>query len=171
MTPRPADAPAPDSPPALLPATSAPAGLSAPSAFPEPPQSHVDAGRNGEAAALTYLLRRGYALRDRNIRFGRGELDLVMDAPDGTLVFVEVKTSRQDRAGDPAGWVTPRKQLQIARVAQGYCLERGLLSDPCIRPMRFDVIAVDLTLPGERGVRHIPHAFIPDGAAYWRTWG
>jgi putative endonuclease len=133
--------------------------------------NHIEAGRNGEVVALTYLLRQDYTLRDRNIRFGRGELDLVMDAPDGTLVFVEVKTARQDRAGDPAGWVTPRKQLQIARMAQGYCLERALITGTNNeRAMRFDVVAVDLTLPDLSGVRHIENAFIPDGRAYWRTW-
>jgi putative endonuclease len=129
-------------------------------------QSHTDAGRNGEAVALAWLLQHGYVLRDRNVRFGRGELDLVMEAPEGDLAFIEVKTSRQDRAGDPAAWVTPRKQLQIQRVAQGYCLARGIAD----RPMRFDVVAVDLTFPGDHGVRHIPHAFLPDGKAYWRTW-
>lgn len=133
-------------------------------------ENHIETGRNGEAVALTYLLKRGYVLRDRNVRFGRGELDLVMDAPDGDLVFVEVKTSRQDRAGDPLAWVTPRKQTQIARVAQGYCLQRGLLSGNCDRPMRFDVIAVDLALRGDAAVRHIPHAFIPDGSVYFRSW-
>lgn len=132
--------------------------------------NHIEAGRNGEAVALTYLLKHGYVLRDRNVRFGRGELDLVMDAPDGDLVFVEVKTSRQDRAGDPLAWVTPRKQLQIARVAQGYCLQRGLLSGTCDRPMRFDVVAVDLSIRGDDAVRHIPHAFIPDGSVYFRSW-
>jgi putative endonuclease len=135
-------------------------------------ENHIETGRNGEAVALTYLLRLGYVLRDRNVRFGRGELDLVMDAPEGDLVFIEVKTSRQDRAGDPAAWVTPRKQLQIARVAQGYCLQRGLLSGTCDRPMRFDVVAVewDPRAPDGANVRHIPHAFIPDGAVYFRTW-
>jgi putative endonuclease len=128
-------------------------------------ENHIEAGRNGEAVALAYLLRLGYVLRDRNVRFGRGELDLVMEAPDGDLVFVEVKTSRQDRAGDPLAWVTPRKQLQIARVAQGYCLQRSIGD----RAMRFDVVAVDWG-PGGAIVRHIPHAFIPDGAAYWRSW-
>jgi putative endonuclease len=130
------------------------------------PDNHIEAGRNGEAVALTWLLRRGYVLRDRNVRFGRGELDLVMEAPEGDLAFIEVKTSRQDRAGDPAAWVTPRKQLQIQRVAQGYCLARGIGD----RPMRFDVVAVDLTLPDDQGIRHIPHAFLPDGKSYWRTW-
>jgi putative endonuclease len=133
---------------------------------PKTSENHIDAGRSGEAVALAWLLKHGYVLRDRNVRFGRGELDLVMEAPEGDLAFIEVKTSRQDRAGDPAAWVTPRKQLQIQRVAQGYCLARGIAD----RPMRFDVVAVDLALPSDQGVRHIPHAFLPDGKAYWRSW-
>lgn len=141
----------------------------APQAGPESRKTfanHIEAGRNGEAVALAWLLKQGFVLRDRNVRFGRGELDLVMETPEGDLAFIEVKTSRQDRAGDPAAWVTPRKQLQVQRVAQGYCLTRGIDD----RPMRFDVVAVDLTLPDDQGVRHIPHAFLPDGKAYWRTW-
>lgn len=141
------------------------AAPASPSESPKTFPNHIDAGRSGEAAALAHLLRLGYVLRDRNVRFGRGELDLVMDAPEGDLVFIEVKTSRQDRAGDPAAWVTPRKQLQIARVAQGYCLQRGIAE----RPMRFDVVAVEW-LPRGPEVRHIRHAFLPDGKAYWRSW-
>jgi putative endonuclease len=156
---------------ALTPALTPQFTSNAEAATARPPENHIEAGRNGEELALTYLLKRGFTLRDRNIRFGRGELDLVMDAPDGAIVFIEVKTSRQDRAGDPAAWVTPRKQLQIARVAQGYCLERGLITGTNHdREMRFDVVAVDRTLPDLTGVRHIPNAFIPDGRAYWRSW-
>jgi hypothetical protein len=36
--------------------------------------------------------------------------------------------------------------------------------------MRFDVIAVDLAVRGEDAVRHIPHAFIPVGSVYFRSW-
>ncbi len=131
---------------------------------PENPQereNHIEAGRKGETAALAYLLSQGYALLDRNWRFGRGELDLVMEAPDGDLVFVEVKTRRQHHAGDPLGWITPRKQAQIRRVARGYCLRHDIGD----RPMRFDAVGVDLT--GREAlpiVTHVPHAFIPEGA-------
>lgn len=128
-------------------------------------ENHLDVGRRGEAAALSYLLARGYRLRDRNARFGRGELDLVMDAPDGDLVFVEVKTARGEEAGDPAGWVHGRKQLQLRRVAQGYCLQRGLER----RAMRFDVVAVEFGADGDAPkVRHLTNAFLPDLRRYWR---
>ena len=129
-------------------------------------ENHIDAGRRGESLALDYLLRLGFRLRHRNFRFRRGELDLVMEAPDGDLVFVEVKSSRQDTAGDPAGWVTAKKQRQIQKVARDYCVLHGELD----RSMRFDVVTVELT-PGFSGhaeVRHIPNAFLPEAEGYFR---
>jgi putative endonuclease len=128
-------------------------------------ENHINAGRRGEALALDHLLRLGYRLRHRNFRFHRGELDLVMEAPDGDLVFVEVKSSRQDVAGDPAGWVTPRKQRQIQKVARDYCLLHGELE----RSMRFDVVTVELDFmsPGSANIRHIPNAFLPETGGYY----
>ncbi|MCD6023925.1 MAG: hypothetical protein K0Q91_841 [Fibrobacteria bacterium] len=125
---------------------------------------HIGAGRRGEAAALDYLLQRGYRLRDRNYRFGRGELDLVMESPAGDLVFIEVKSSRGAHAGDPLAWVHGRKQLQIQRIAQGYCLAKGIPD----RPMRFDVIAVewDPKAPEQVRIRHVEQAFMPEGRGY-----
>jgi putative endonuclease len=112
--------------------------------------------------ALEYLLTRGYVLKHRNFRFGRGEIDLVVESPEGDLVFVEVKSSRGDAAGDPLEWVTPRKRLQLQRVAQGYCLR----FQPGDKPMRFDVVAVELAPAAE--IRHIPHAFLPELSGYSR---
>jgi putative endonuclease len=127
---------------------------------------HIGAGRHGEALALEYMVQRGFRLRDRNYRFGRGELDLVMESPEGEWVFIEVKSSRGAHAGDPAGWVNGRKQLQIQRVAQCYCLLKGGGE----RPMRFDVIAVEWNPkdPAAYTLRHIPHAFIPAAQWYFR---
>jgi putative endonuclease len=125
---------------------------------------HIGAGRHGEALALEYLVKQGFRLRDRNYRFGRGELDLVMESPQGELVFVEVKSSRAARAGDPLAWVHGRKQWQLQRIAQGYCLAKGIAD----RPMRFDVVGVEWNpeKPDEVRIRHVPGAFIPDGRGY-----
>jgi putative endonuclease len=127
---------------------------------------HIGAGRRGEASALEYLVQKGYTLRDRNYRFGRGELDLVMESPEGDLVFIEVKSSRGAHAGDPLAWVHGRKQRQIQRIAQGYCIVKGIGE----RSMRFDVVSVqwDPKTPDDVSIRHIPHAFIPEGRWYYR---
>jgi putative endonuclease len=136
------------------------------SEFLEHRPDHIGAGRRGEAAALEYLVKRGYTLRDRNYRFGRGELDLVMVAPTGEIVFIEVKTSRGERAGDPLEWVHGRKQHQIQRIAQGYALVKELGD----RPMRFDVVAVEWNpqTPDDVRIRHVPKAFMPEMRGYYR---
>jgi len=127
---------------------------------------HIALGRSGEDTALAWLLARAYRLVERNYRFGRhGELDLIVEATDGDLVFVEVKTGGSDAAGDPLGWIHGRKQHKIQRIAQAFCVERGI--DPN-RSMRFDAIAVTTGADGTPTVVHVPHAFLPDGKGYWR---
>ena len=137
---------------------------------PPPARDHrLPLGKSGEDVALTWLLARGYRLLERNYRFGRhGELDLVVTAPDGDLVFVEVKTGLSDAAGDPLSWVNGRKQHKIQRIAQAWCLERGIDMN---RPMRFDAVAVHAAPNDEPVVVHVPHAFLPDGGGYWRGGG
>lgn len=143
---------------------------SSPSPSPRVPPSgdgrHIALGRSGEDTALAWLLARGYRLVERNYRFGRhGELDLVMEAPEGDLAFIEVKTGASDAAGDPLGWIHGRKQHKIQRIAQAFCVERGIPED---RPMRFDAVGVTAGPDGKPVVVHVPHAFVPEGKGYWR---
>lgn len=163
----------PPSLPAARPDRASPQTPAAPSppdpavSVPPASQDHrIPLGRSGEDLALTWLLARGYRLLERNYRFGRhGELDLIMETPDGDLAFVEVKTGLSDAAGDPLGWVNGRKQHKIQRIAQAWCLERGVNMD---RPMRFDAVGVQASTGGDALITHVPHAFLPDGAGYWR---
>ena len=77
-------------------------------------------GDAGEDEALAFLQARGLRLLQRNYRTpgrGGGEIDLIMQSPDGTVVFVEVrKRSRSDFGGAAATakGVVP----QIAHAAQ-----------------------------------------------------
>lgn len=50
----------------------------------------TEKGRKAEERAARHLSRRGYDILGRNIRLGRGELDIVA-RKDGILAFVEVK--------------------------------------------------------------------------------
>lgn len=99
----------------------------------------------------------------RNFRHRRGELDLIVDAPDGTLVFVEVKSNRGGSAGRPLERVDGRKVRRLQRLAQRYCALAGQEH----RDMRFDVVGVDLEADGASGIEHLEAAFLPDGAGYW----
>ena len=91
---------------------------------------------------------RGWQIVARNWRTRRGEIDIV--ARDGEwLVFVEVRTRRANpKGGDPylgrpEDSVTPRKQLQLAQMAEAY-----LFDMPWSGRWRIDVIALELAADG-----------------------
>jgi len=111
-------------------------------------------GRTGEGIALDHLRRKKYKIVETGFHFLRGEIDII--ARDGpTLVFVEVKMRTGTGFGRPEEAVTPAKQRQIRKVAEGYLMVRRLGDVPC----RFDVISIG---PGDRGgttVEHFENAF------------
>ena len=98
------------------------------------------AGDAGEDAALAFLQDQGLRLLVRNYRTpgrGGGEIDLIMRAPDTTLVFVEVRRRRSTTHGGAAASVGRTKQRRIVFAAQHY-LTRLRTLPPC----RFDVLEV-----------------------------
>lgn len=104
-------------------------------------------GDAGEALALAHLQRAGLVLVERNYRVARGprarggEVDLILRERDGTLVFVEVRSRRDDGHGGAAASVGSAKQRRIVLAARHYLMR--LAAPP---PCRFDVVALD----GER---------------------
>jgi putative endonuclease len=101
-------------------------------------------GRAGEALAQRHLEARGLRILARNYRVARGrsrrggEIDLVALAPDGTLVFVEVRVRRGGMGGGAAASVSPAKQARLVYAAQTW-----LATLARVPPCRFDVVAVD----------------------------
>ena len=109
-------------------------------------------GRRGEDAAKAMLRQAGWRILDRNWRQVRLELDLVCD--DGTdLVFVEVRTRKEQGMVSPAESVTSDKQRSLIKAARAYMVAHNSWERSC----RFDVICIvaDDTLHLE----HIRHAF------------
>jgi putative endonuclease len=100
---------------------------------------------------VAYLLSQGYTLVMRNFQRKRGELDLIVEAPDKTLVFVEVKSSRSNGCGHPFYWIDRAKQKQVIRMARLYCAENKCTNRAC----RFDAIAVV-----NDKVEHLRNAFL-----------
>ena len=98
-------------------------------------------GTAAEDAALAHLLRAGLTLLERNYRTpgrGGGEIDLVMRAPGGTLVFVEVRARGSATHGGAAASVGANKQRRIVLAARHYLMRHK--SPPACR---FDVVAID----------------------------
>ena len=115
---------------------------------------HPDLGQRGEAAALLFLLSRGFDVVGRNVRVGTGELDIVA-YDSGTLVFVEVKTRSRGDAYAPQMAVHRRKEEQVARLAEAFCHRYGLETVP----LRFDVVAVTLEAGKPEKIEHFKAAF------------
>ena len=84
-----------------------------------------DVGDAGEAQALAHLLGRGLTLVERNYRVARGpnarggEVDLILREPDGTLVFVEVRTRRNASHGGGSSGRTAFGDGSSSRTAFG----------------------------------------------------
>ena len=56
----------------------------------------AEIGRRGEDVAVAFLEAKGYRILDRNVRWGREEVDIVAFEPTprddgGMIVFIEVK--------------------------------------------------------------------------------
>jgi putative endonuclease len=108
---------------------------------PPPGRSTKQIGDAAEDAALAHLQRQGLRLVARNYRTpgrGGGEVDLIMQTPDGTTVFVEVRSRADARHGGAAASVGFVKQRRIVFAARHY-LVRQKRTPPC----RFDVVVVE----------------------------
>lgn len=101
---------------------------------------HNELGRKGEEAACFYLMERDIRLLERNWRFHHLEVDIIAEEY-GEIIFIEVKSRRNEKFADAAAAVDKQKQLFLVRAAQAYLGKHGLTD----APYRFDII----TLVGE----------------------
>ena len=120
-----------------------------------PPRTKL-LGDWGEQLAADHLVASGLEILDRNWRCVEGELDLVAREPDGTVVFVEVKTRSGLAFGAPAEAVGRAKARKLRALACRWLLENR---PPGATELRFDVIGV-VRLPGlPPEITHLRAAF------------
>ncbi len=117
-------------------------------------QAAHDLGKSGEAIALNYLKNNKYKIIAKSFRLFRGEVDIIA-SDQKTLVFVEVKTRKSTDYGFPEESVTPSKQRQIRKIAQGFLAKNNLQDVEC----RFDVISLSFDEKEGYSIRHIKNAF------------
>ena len=112
-------------------------------------------GRFGEAAAASYLEARGWTILARNLRWGRGEVDLVAFR-GRILAFVEVKCRSGTAFGHPLEAVSPAKRAEITKVARAWL---GQMKLPAGTMVRFDAVGVTLLPAGPPDLLHVPDAW------------
>lgn len=112
-------------------------------------------GNAAEDAALAHLRAAGLQLLERNYRTpgrGGGEIDLICQTPDGTVVFVEVRSRTSSAFGGAAASISATKRRRIVFAARHWWQLHG-----GNRPSRFDVV----TVQGPQ-VQWLPAAFDAD---------
>jgi putative endonuclease len=112
--------------------------------------------RAEEAVALT-LVRAGWRILGRNVRVGRGELDIVaVDMTGPTIVVVEVRRRGRRDFGLAEETVDWRKR-RVLRRAIARLRDIGELPDGTTIPdasWRFDLVAVEEDRRGALVIRH-----------------
>jgi putative endonuclease len=127
-----------------------------------PPSTRAK-GQRVEAAVALHLERHGHAIVARNVAIGGAELDLVardLDAPEETLVFVEVRSRRDDERGSPLETVDALKQRKLVRGATAWLVAQDLWEKVAVR---FDVVGVTSPSGAEARLEWIRDAFRVDG--------
>jgi putative endonuclease len=114
-------------------------------------------GRWGEKYCHGFLKRKGLRTLTRNFSCKTGEIDLVMVAPDRTIVFVEVRTRADETFGSVESSITAPKKARLLRTAR-YFLATHNIDD---RPLRFDIVTIVLGQKGRPQIRHYQNAFVP----------
>ena len=123
--------------------------------------AHNDLGKRGEQLAADYLKKKGYAILERNWKYGNLELDII--ARNKTdIIFVEVKTRSDDsllRPEEAVGW---QKQRFITVAASHYYQHTRCNLNP-----RFDVISI-VWNEHRCDINHIEDAFPSRGPRRYR---
>ena len=118
-------------------------------------------GAHGEQVAADYLREEGWTIRDRNVEWQIGELDIVAqrtgrlgETPIEIIAFVEVK-SRATPSDIPTELnVTRAKRRRLVKLGKLYLNDRDLHDVSA----RFDIVTVDLTA-SPPDISHYPSAF------------
>ena len=120
--------------------------------------SRANLGQWGERQARLYLEAEGYGIAATNFRCRAGEIDIV--AIEGEeLVFVEVKTWRNDAFGRAEESISPVRAERLVEVAEEFLQSRSAFPYDSETPWRIDLVCVNLDGRGKLlNVNHIRHA-------------
>jgi len=111
-------------------------------------------GKNGEEQARKYFLDNGYTILEKNWRYIKAEIDLIVQNQE-FIVFVEVKTRSTSDFGAPESFVTKSQQKLIINAAHNYIEKNDIDLEA-----RFDILSV-VKSENEFKLTHLEDAFSP----------
>lgn len=119
------------------------------------PESTKSIGTKGEQLAADFLSAKGYRIVQRNYFAFKVEIDLIaLDESTNQIVFIEVKTLRNDFFQQPYEEVNLKKQRNIIKAADTYLRRHDIDKEA-----RFDVVSIVLKPDSEPEINHIISAF------------
>ena len=114
-------------------------------------------GKNGEDMVANYLRKNGWSIVKRNYQCRYGEIDIIAENKQ-YIIFVEVKTRKENSMVSALEAVDSAKQQRIMLTAQDYISKAESYLQP-----RFDVAAVTVKEKpdGSKGysLKYIENAF------------
>ena len=114
---------------------------------------HLEIGKMGEQEAVRFLKKKNYKIVDLNFSCKTGEIDIIAYHQD-TIVFVEVKTRKNNAFGTPGQAVNKSKQARLIKTALYYLQSKNKYNEN----IRFDIVEVWFDR-GVKDVNLIPNAF------------
>jgi putative endonuclease len=112
----------------------------------------IKKGKEGETLAAEFLVNKGFEIIERNYRYKRAEIDLIVKK-NNWLIFVEVKMRSSDAYGYPENFVDYKKVKNVTDGAEEYTYRKNWQGN-----VRFDVVSIR-EQRGEREIVHIEDAF------------
>jgi putative endonuclease len=110
-------------------------------------------GKRAELCAENFYLKKGFLTLERNYRYGRAEIDLIV-RNNNLLVFIEVKARTNKDFGLPENFISKAQQTRILKVAEQYIYLHNWVSN-----IRFDVIAISVNSHGQYFLEQFEDSF------------
>jgi putative endonuclease len=102
----------------------------------------IKKGKEGEDMAARFLMGKGYEIIQRNYRYKRSEIDLIV-RKDNWLIFVEVKLRSSDAYGYPEDFVDYKKAKNVIDGAEQYTYDNNWQGN-----VRYDIVSIRLGRDG-----------------------
>jgi len=116
---------------------------------------NITIGRLGEDIATAFLESKGYEILERNWRWLRIEVDIIV-MKDNTLTVVEVKTRTSNQYGDPDYFDDDRKLAILLDAAAHYAEKISHTWS-----IGIDIVGILLHKDGSHSLKHIEDVYFP----------
>jgi len=83
---------------------------------------HNELGKKGEQLAIDFLIDKGYKVLEKNYRYLKAEVDIIVQK-NNVLAVIEVKTRSSAYFGNPEEFVNPKKIKLLLSAIDYYVVE------------------------------------------------